>query len=150
MQNRGRVVTRQRLLERVWGYDHPGETRTVDVHISALRAKLGAEVIEARVKELNLGYEVVFPGFLPNEAIPALYAAADAFEQRLLLALLEVRLALALLGGTPGRAGSCGLSCKCQPRIAHPHDLDPILQRYPDEWRGHVAGGAPTLQSDHP
>jgi glycosyltransferase involved in cell wall biosynthesis len=38
----------------------------------------GAEVIEARVRDLGLIDQVVFPGFVPNEAIPALYAAADA------------------------------------------------------------------------
>ncbi len=41
IRNRGRVLTRERLLERVWGYDYPGETRTVDVHIRRLRRKLG-------------------------------------------------------------------------------------------------------------
>jgi len=41
MRNRGRVLRRERLLERVWGYDYPGETRTVDVHIRRLRMKLG-------------------------------------------------------------------------------------------------------------
>lgn len=38
--NPGRVFTRDILLERIWGYDHPRETRTVDVHIRYLRQKL--------------------------------------------------------------------------------------------------------------
>jgi DNA-binding response OmpR family regulator len=41
IRNRGRVLTRDRLLEEVWGYDYPGETRTVDVHVRRLRQKLG-------------------------------------------------------------------------------------------------------------
>jgi DNA-binding response OmpR family regulator len=41
IRNRGRVLTRVRLLEDVWEYDYPGETRTVDVHIRRLRQKLG-------------------------------------------------------------------------------------------------------------
>jgi two-component system alkaline phosphatase synthesis response regulator PhoP len=41
-QNRGRVLTRDRLLESIWGYEYPGETRTVDVHVRYLRRKLGA------------------------------------------------------------------------------------------------------------
>lgn len=41
VQNRNRVVSRDRLLERVWGYDHAIETRSVDVHIGRLRGKLG-------------------------------------------------------------------------------------------------------------
>ena len=41
IRNRGRVLTRDRLLEDVWEYDYPGETRTVDVHVRRLRQKLG-------------------------------------------------------------------------------------------------------------
>jgi DNA-binding response OmpR family regulator len=39
----GRVYTRPALLREVWGYDFYGGTRTVDVHVRRLRAKLGAE-----------------------------------------------------------------------------------------------------------
>jgi two-component system alkaline phosphatase synthesis response regulator PhoP len=38
----GRVVSREELLRKVWGYDYMGETRTVDVHVRRLRVKLGA------------------------------------------------------------------------------------------------------------
>ena len=56
MRNRGRVLTRERLLERVWGYDYPGETRTVDVHIRRLRKKLG-EAAEERIETVvGVGY----------------------------------------------------------------------------------------------
>ena len=41
MHNKGIVLTRDRLLEEIWGYDFDGETRTVDVHIRTLRQKLG-------------------------------------------------------------------------------------------------------------
>jgi DNA-binding response OmpR family regulator len=41
VENRNRVATRDRLLERVWGYDRLTETRSVDVHVGRLRAKLG-------------------------------------------------------------------------------------------------------------
>jgi DNA-binding response OmpR family regulator len=41
VENRNRVVSRERLLERVWRYDQAVETRSVDVHIGRLRAKLG-------------------------------------------------------------------------------------------------------------
>ncbi|MBN2222680.1 MAG: response regulator transcription factor, partial [Vallitaleaceae bacterium] len=39
-KNRGRVFDREYLLEKIWGYDYYGETRTVDVHIRNLRKKL--------------------------------------------------------------------------------------------------------------
>ena len=42
VENRNRVLSRDRLLERVWGYEHFIETRSVDVHVGRLRAKLGA------------------------------------------------------------------------------------------------------------
>ena len=41
MENQGIVLSRDRLLEHIWGYDFDGETRTVDVHIRTLRQKLG-------------------------------------------------------------------------------------------------------------
>lgn len=43
MRNRNIVLTRDQLLEDIWGYDFDGETRTVDVHIRTLRQKLGAK-----------------------------------------------------------------------------------------------------------
>ncbi len=48
MKNKGRVFTRDELLNRIWGYDFSGESRTVDVHIRTLRSKLGicGELIE--------------------------------------------------------------------------------------------------------
>jgi DNA-binding response OmpR family regulator len=42
LENRPRVLSRGRLLDRVWGYDASVQTRTVDVHVGRLRAKLGA------------------------------------------------------------------------------------------------------------
>lgn len=48
MENPGIVLTRDQLLEDIWGYDYGGETRTVDVHIRTLRQKLGSagEMVE--------------------------------------------------------------------------------------------------------
>ena len=40
IKNKGKVVTRDLLLDKIWGYDYVGETRTVDVHIRHLRQKL--------------------------------------------------------------------------------------------------------------
>jgi two-component system alkaline phosphatase synthesis response regulator PhoP len=44
-ENRGRVLSRAQLLEKVWGYDYFGDTRVVDVHIMHVRQKLDREVI---------------------------------------------------------------------------------------------------------
>lgn len=44
--NRSRVVSRERILERIWGLSSEIETRTIDVHIRSLRKKLGSEIIE--------------------------------------------------------------------------------------------------------
>jgi DNA-binding response OmpR family regulator len=41
VRNRGLVLTRDQILERIWGYSFPADTRTVDVHIRQLRSKLG-------------------------------------------------------------------------------------------------------------
>jgi two-component system phosphate regulon response regulator PhoB len=58
VQNRNRVISRDRLLERVWGYEKTVETRSVDVHIGRLRSKLGeaGNQIETVV---GLGYRFV-------------------------------------------------------------------------------------------
>jgi two-component system alkaline phosphatase synthesis response regulator PhoP len=40
MTNKGKVLTREFLLEKIWGYDYLGETRTVDVHVRYLRKKI--------------------------------------------------------------------------------------------------------------
>jgi DNA-binding response OmpR family regulator len=58
VENRNRVLSRDRLLERVWGYERVIETRSVDVHVGRLRGKLGAagKQIETVV---GLGYRFV-------------------------------------------------------------------------------------------
>ncbi|NLI86374.1 MAG: winged helix-turn-helix transcriptional regulator [Propionibacterium sp.] len=52
----GRVLTREQLLSEVWGYDYFGGTRTVDVHIRRLRAKLGPEFDSCIGTVRNVGY----------------------------------------------------------------------------------------------
>ncbi|SER75945.1 DNA-binding response regulator, OmpR family, contains REC and winged-helix (wHTH) domain [Propionibacterium cyclohexanicum] len=52
----GRVLTREDLLKKVWGYDYYGGTRTVDVHVRRLRAKLGAEYDSYIGTVRNVGY----------------------------------------------------------------------------------------------
>ena len=52
----GRVLTREHLLSEVWGYDYYGGTRTVDVHIRRLRAKLGPEYDSCITTVRNVGY----------------------------------------------------------------------------------------------
>ena len=55
MQNVGIVLTRDRIMDRVWGTDYEGESRTLDMHIKTLRKKLGEEGI--RIKTVrNVGY----------------------------------------------------------------------------------------------
>ena len=60
-QHPGRVFSRQQLLQEVWGYDYFGGTRTVDVHVRRLRAKLGPdnETLIGTVR--NVGYKAVRP-----------------------------------------------------------------------------------------
>jgi two-component system alkaline phosphatase synthesis response regulator PhoP len=57
-QNRSRVLTREQLLDQVWGYEYPGETRTVDVHIRYLRRKLG-EAGDQITTVRGLGYKLL-------------------------------------------------------------------------------------------
>jgi len=73
-QHPGRVFTRAQLLQEVWGYDYFGGTRTVDVHVRRLRAKLGTdhEALIGTVR--NVGYRFVVPapsGEPSAERLPA-------------------------------------------------------------------------------
>ncbi|MBP5362947.1 MAG: response regulator transcription factor [Ruminococcus sp.] len=57
MKNKGKVIQRDELLSKVWGYDFTGESRTLDVHIRTLRSKLGesGDIIET---VRGVGYKV--------------------------------------------------------------------------------------------
>lgn len=57
LKNRGRVQTRDSLLNQVWGYDYFGTTRTVDVHIGRIREKIPL-LSEAIVTVKSLGYKI--------------------------------------------------------------------------------------------
>jgi DNA-binding response OmpR family regulator len=57
MDNAGAVVSRETLLDRVWGMEYPGETRTVDVHVGQLRKKLGRPDLIRTVR--GSGYKAV-------------------------------------------------------------------------------------------
>jgi DNA-binding response OmpR family regulator len=58
VENRNRVLSRDRLLERVWGYDQSIETRSVDVHVGRLRSKLGTAGAQIETV-VGLGYRFV-------------------------------------------------------------------------------------------
>lgn len=60
-QRPGHVFSRSRLLQEVWGYDFFGGTRTVDVHVRRLRAKLGAEHEAMIATVRNVGYKLEVP-----------------------------------------------------------------------------------------
>jgi two-component system alkaline phosphatase synthesis response regulator PhoP len=59
IQNRGAVLSRALLLERVWGFDYAGGTRTVDVHVAQLRRKLGRPELIRTIR--GVGYKAVQP-----------------------------------------------------------------------------------------
>ncbi|QWC83847.1 response regulator transcription factor [Nocardioidaceae bacterium] len=67
-QHPGRVFTRAQLLQEVWGYDYYGGTRTVDVHVRRLRAKLGPDHESLIGTVRNVGYRLVLP---PRSGEPA-------------------------------------------------------------------------------
>jgi two-component system alkaline phosphatase synthesis response regulator PhoP len=57
-QHRGQVLSREQLLDLVWGYDYYGETRTVDVHVAHLRKKLSGSDVEIETVR-GVGYKLV-------------------------------------------------------------------------------------------
>ncbi len=68
LRHSGRVLTRGQIIERVWGADYVGDTKTLDVHIKRLRSKIERDPAEPRhiVTVRGLGYK-----FEPDEAGPA-------------------------------------------------------------------------------
>ncbi|HEX6869794.1 MAG TPA: response regulator transcription factor [Micromonosporaceae bacterium] len=71
-QHPGRVFTRDQLLREVWGYDYYGGTRTVDVHVRRLRAKLGSEYESMIGTVRQVGYKFVVP---PSRNLPVAESA---------------------------------------------------------------------------
>ena len=61
LEHRGRVLSRDRLLEDVWGYRYTGGTRTVDVHVRRLREKLPV-LVDALTTVKQFGYKLVDSG----------------------------------------------------------------------------------------
>ena len=58
MSNKNQVFTREQLLDKVWGYEYFGGTRTVDVHIKSLREKLKSKKSKWEIKTIwNVGYK---------------------------------------------------------------------------------------------
>lgn len=57
-QHRGRVFTREQLLQKVWGYEYAGGTRTVDIHVRRVRAKLGMNAGGLIETVRNVGYKM--------------------------------------------------------------------------------------------
>ncbi|WDV45019.1 response regulator transcription factor [Clostridiaceae bacterium M8S5] len=59
-ENRNMVLSRQQLLEKVWGYDFEGDSRTVDVHVQRLRKKLGDTKDNSIIKTIfGVGYKIL-------------------------------------------------------------------------------------------
>ncbi|WP_285725773.1 winged helix-turn-helix transcriptional regulator [Psychromicrobium xiongbiense] len=67
-QHPGRVFTRAQLLHEVWGYDYYGGTRTVDVHVRRLRAKLGPDHENLIGTVRNVGYRLT-PVRMPDDEL---------------------------------------------------------------------------------
>jgi DNA-binding response OmpR family regulator len=75
-QHRGRVFSRDQLLDRVWGYQYGGGTRTVDIHVRRIRAKLGAAAGGLVETVRNVGYRFV-ASKADDEDAPAQPESAD-------------------------------------------------------------------------
>ena len=107
LEHRGMVLTREQLLERVWGYTFAGDTRTVDVHVRQLRRKIGETCPIVTV--WGVGYKVADDAllslrtrlvalFLVSLAVAALLFAVVAVRQF----TQDERIARALRAEPPG------------------------------------------------
>ncbi len=87
-QHPGRVFTRSHLVQEVWGYDYFGGTRTVDVHVRRLRAKLGPEHELMIGTVRNVGYKFVRPA---ADGPATLDSASGSEQVRLRAGVLDHR-----------------------------------------------------------
>ncbi len=81
-QHPGRVFTRSHLVQEVWGYDYFGGTRTVDVHVRRLRAKLGPEQEQLIGTVRNVGYKFVRPAQESTRSAPEPSTTPDVPVER--------------------------------------------------------------------
>ena len=112
-QHPGRVFTRQQLLQEVWGYDYFGGTRTVDVHVRRLRAKLGPENEHLIGTVRNVGYRFVLSSQEP---------AAGRRARALRRLTLDLTVGVIRVNARPARARprSGGLLDPADARAGHP------------------------------
>jgi two-component system alkaline phosphatase synthesis response regulator PhoP len=68
--NAGRVLTRDKILDAVWGYNYYGETRTVDVHIRRIRKKFGTEADHYIETVVGVGYRFRSQKILGDSSVP--------------------------------------------------------------------------------
>ena len=63
MQNKGRVMTRHQLIDRIWGSDYVGDTKTLDVHVKRVRSKIEEDPAHPRYLTTvrGLGYKIDSP-----------------------------------------------------------------------------------------
>ena len=102
LDHRGLVLTRDQLLERVWGYTFAGDTRTVDVHVRQLRRKLGEA--SPVVTVWGVGYKVS-PAKEPRDGLTAIMFHSLRFR---LPALFLAGIALTGIVTTRSPSGSSG------------------------------------------
>jgi len=80
-QNRGKVYTREQLLSKVWGYRYYGGSRTVDIHVRRVRAKLGGAAGALIETVRNVGYKMRAAGPAVEPSDDAVGDAADEDEE---------------------------------------------------------------------
>ena len=80
LRNAGRVLTRGQLIDRVWGSDYVGDTKTLDVHVKRLRAKIEPDPGNPKylVTVRGLGYKFESLSRTHSAGVPALFARARA------------------------------------------------------------------------
>jgi DNA-binding response OmpR family regulator len=80
-QNRGKVFTREQLLQKVWGYQYYGGSRTVDIHVRRLRAKLGLQTGGLIETVRHVGYKMRGDGDISVDAPVDVVDEAEEAEE---------------------------------------------------------------------
>ena len=152
VQNAGTVLTRERLIDEVWDTNWFGSTKTLDVHVSSLRKKLGDDAVDSRYLHTvrGVGFRFAAPGLARRMTYRGRLLAAFAYVLVLVIVALTVPLALSTERRIDREVraqaadGAQLTAASASGRLDRPGELDALVRKVDDELGARVIVVGPT------